>query len=114
MVLNNCCHLPHHPLPPSECPLLCIFYAEFDNIVGPRVCYQSPRGFMHHNVDIEIDDLNGTLEEAFLAVLPVKEKIHQFDLNSDSSRQDPTGIMYYWSWSPKHISNQSPHNEETV
>jgi hypothetical protein len=48
---------------------------------------------MHYNVDIEIDDLNGTLEEAFLAVLPAKEKIHQFDLNSDSSRQDPTGII---------------------
>ena len=78
------------------------------------MCYQSPRGFMHHNVDIEIDDLNGVLERFFLAVLPAKEKFHQFDLNSDSSRQDPTGIMYYWSWSPKHISNQSPHNEETV
>ena len=34
-------------------------------------------------------------------MLPAKEKIHQFDLNSDSSRQESD--RYYWSWSPKHI-----------
>ena len=59
---------------------------------------------MHHNVDIEIDYLNGALEEAFLAVLPAaKEDIHKFDLNGDSSKQESD--RYYWSWSPKHISN---------
>jgi hypothetical protein len=69
---------------------------------------------MHQNVDIEIDDLNGALEEAFLAVLPAKEKIKdvtcsikgekkKFNVSSDSSRQESD--RYYWSWSPKHISN---------
>lgn len=65
---------------------------------------------MHHNVDTEINDLNGALEEAFLAVLPAKEKIKDVissiegeRQNSDSSRQESD--RYYWSWSPKHISN---------
>ena len=44
------------------------------------------KGIYASNLDIEIDDLK--LERFFLAVLPAKEKIHQFDLNSDSSRQD--------------------------
>ena len=46
------------------------------------------KGIYASNLDIEIDDLNGVLERFFLAVLPAKEKIHQFDLNSDSSRQN--------------------------
>ena len=45
------------------------------------------KGIYASNLD-KIDDLNGVLERFFLAVLPAKEKIHQFDLNSDSSRQD--------------------------
>ena len=58
------------PLPPRECPLLCAFYAEFDIVVGPRVCYQSPRGFMHLDVDVGIDDVHCMLEETFRAVMP--------------------------------------------
>ena len=34
-------HLPK-PRRTSRCPLFCVFYAEFDNVVGPRVCFQSP------------------------------------------------------------------------
>lgn len=46
-------------------PLLCVFYAEFDNAVGPKICFQHPKGFMdicilnydkevsnHHNCDL--------------------------------------------------------------
>ena len=30
----------------SSKPLLCIFYAEFDNTVGTKICFQHPKGFM--------------------------------------------------------------------
>ena len=29
-----------------QSPLLCIFYAEFDNTIGPKICFQFPVGFM--------------------------------------------------------------------
>ena len=32
------------PLFPHKCPLLCAFYAKFDIVVRPSVCFQSPRG----------------------------------------------------------------------
>ncbi len=32
------------PLLPHKCSLLCTFYAKFDIVLRPRVCFQSPRG----------------------------------------------------------------------
>ncbi|KAL7473043.1 hypothetical protein ACHAXS_013456 [Conticribra weissflogii] len=32
------------PAPPSKCPLLCVFYAEFDIVVGPKVCFNINEG----------------------------------------------------------------------
>lgn len=36
------------PLSPSKCPLLCCFYVEFDNTVGPKICFQVPNKFMNY------------------------------------------------------------------
>ncbi|KAL7553558.1 hypothetical protein ACHAWF_016846 [Thalassiosira exigua] len=58
------------PLPPSKCPLLCVFYAEFDIVVGPKVCFQSPNKFMQFDVDVGYDDVHTALEETFQAVVP--------------------------------------------
>ena len=58
------------PLPPSKCNLFCAFYAEFDIVVGPKVCFQSPTGFMDADVDAGLDDIHSSLEETFQAVKP--------------------------------------------
>jgi len=71
------------PAPPSKCPLLCVFYAEFDIVVGPKVCFSSPSKFMNLDVSVTNNDggggfggevganeVNAALEEAFSSVLP--------------------------------------------
>lgn len=57
-------HLPP-PLPPKRCPLLCCFYAEFDNIVGPQIVHQSPPNFMGLSMDVSLDQIHSLLKETF-------------------------------------------------
>ena len=58
------------PLPASKCNLFCVFYAEFDIVVGPKVCFQSPTRFMDADVDAGLDDIHTSLEETFQALQP--------------------------------------------
>ena len=51
--------------PVSSCPLLCVFYAEFDNIVGPKICFQSPPKFMDCDIGITPDEIDALLEKMF-------------------------------------------------
>lgn len=53
------------PKPPSQCPLLCCFYAEFDNKVGPKICYQSPEGFMEQDISLSAKELENGLHRVF-------------------------------------------------
>ncbi|KAI2504101.1 Nitrogen permease regulator 2 [Fragilaria crotonensis] len=53
------------PLPPKRCPLLCCFYAEFDNIVGPQIVHQSPPNFMSQLMDVSLDQIHSLLKETF-------------------------------------------------
>lgn len=53
------------PRDPEQCPLFCSFYAEFDNKVGPKICYQSPRYFMDQDIAITIDEIHDTLYKSF-------------------------------------------------
>jgi hypothetical protein len=46
-------------------PLLCCFYAEFDNKVGPRVCYQSPKKFMEADIRENMEGFEQKLDEEF-------------------------------------------------
>lgn len=54
-----------NPKQPSKCPLFCCFYAEFDNKVGPRIRYQSPRNFMDQNIQISVSKIHKILQETF-------------------------------------------------
>ena len=56
------------PRPPEKCALLACFYAEFDNKVGPKVCYQSPRGFMDQPVNIPLTRVYDILRDAFAQI----------------------------------------------
>ena len=53
------------PKPPSQCPLLCCFYAEFDNKVGPKICYQCPEGFMEQDIRLSSTELENGLHRVF-------------------------------------------------
>ena len=57
--------LPKPRKPISSCPLLCAFYAEFDNIVGPMICYQSPPKFMDSDINLSTDEIDSLLESFF-------------------------------------------------
>jgi len=53
------------PHPPSQCKLFCCFYAEFDNIVGPQVSFQAPKGFMEKDIFLTVDRIHDELSAAF-------------------------------------------------
>ena len=93
---TNLDHRKYLPRPrhPSECPLLCAFYAEFDIIVGPRVCYQSPRGFMQFDVDVGIDDVHNALEETFKSVFSKEdgeEEVGEVEKEGEKEEEEEDG-----------------------
>ena len=53
------------PLHESKCPLLCVFYAEFDNVVGPVVCRQAPEGFMDLDIGASYTEMEQALKASF-------------------------------------------------
>jgi len=75
------------PLHPSNCPLLCCFYGEFDNTVGPTVCFQSPEGFMSRDVDISSQEVEHILSDLFVRVKAQKLR-HQQQLLLPKSSED--------------------------
>lgn len=56
------------PLDVSECPLFCCFYAEFDIKVGPKICFQSPQGFMEQDMEVSIDKIHNILQSSFQSI----------------------------------------------
>jgi hypothetical protein len=55
----------YKPREPDQCPLFCAFYAEFDNKVGPKICYQSPKHFMDQDISISINEIHEILSKSF-------------------------------------------------
>ena len=53
------------PKRPQKCSLFCVFYAEFDIKVGPKICFQSPQKFMDNDITISIDDIHKCLSDEF-------------------------------------------------
>lgn len=53
------------PLSPDKCPLFCCFYAEFDIKVGPKVCFQSPHGFMDKDMSLPTETMHDILAKTF-------------------------------------------------
>jgi len=55
------------PLPrdPTQCPLFCCFYAEFDNRAGPKIVFQSPKTFMDQEIQVPAERVHKLLEGAF-------------------------------------------------
>lgn len=76
------------PLPrprhPSKCPLFCCFYAEFDNKVGPKVCFETPRGFMEQEIDLPVERVHDILFDTFAEIRGSE--------NTNKPRRAPTVI----------------------
>mmetsp|Transcript_6054 Transcript_6054/g.11477 ORF Transcript_6054/g.11477 Transcript_6054/m.11477 type:complete len:1004 (-) Transcript_6054:21-3032(-) len=53
---------------PSNCNLFCSFYAEFDNVVGPKVSYQAPKYFMDHDIAITTAEIEQLLAQSFKTI----------------------------------------------
>lgn len=110
------------PLPSSKCNLFCVFYAEFDIVVGPKVCFQSPTGFMDADVDAGLDDIHNSLDETFQALQPgsfsatnrpstettdkLGDCIRLLDQPGTPKKEGPLHTVSqqdsdeYWDWSP--------------
>ena len=92
------------PLPPSKCPLLCVFYAEFDNVIGPTVTFQSPNKFMHFDVSVGPEEIYQALKETFQSVnnSQTRGEMKQNAVNSDDywNTAKNTSSDNYWNWSP--------------
>jgi len=56
------------PMDSTACPLFCCFYAEFDNIVGPKICFQSPPNFMEKDISTPTEHIHRLLEETFQTI----------------------------------------------
>jgi len=62
------------PRRPSKCPLFCAFYSEFDNVVGPKLCFQSPANFMQSPITADVSDIHKLLAKEFDLLFPSAKK----------------------------------------
>jgi hypothetical protein len=74
--------LPSPPRPPQKCPLYCCFYAVFDNKVGPKMACQSPKNFMHHDINISTEQIHDLLAKTF-------SKYNKTNKKSNKSKHNP-------------------------
>ena len=107
------------PLSASKCPLLCAFYAEFDIVVGPMVCFQSPSKFMFFDINVGQNEINQSLEETFQHIKQdVKMPENTNDKRPDSSEnttEQKIDTEDYWNWVTDENGNISePKDSETV
>ena len=79
------------PLPGHRCPLLCCFYAEFDNKVGPKICYQSPAGFMQQPIETPVELMEQRLDQTFREIS--QDPNAKSRINSDSLNDNDNSIF---------------------
>ena len=76
------------PLSPSKCPLFCVFYSEFDNVLGPKLCYQSPRYFMEQEIAVGVGDIHDLLAAEFESIFASSETKRNGKLTDDERRNE--------------------------
>lgn len=105
------------PLPPSKCPLLCVFYAEFDIVVGPMVCFQSPSKFMFFDINVGQNEINQSLEESFQSIMTntnLEDSQTSIDVTQRRSNiTDTIDIDDYWNWTTDEVVGNSAETEST-
>jgi len=103
------------PKHPSKCPLFCCFYAEFDIKLGPKVCYQSPRNFMEHEIDLPVEQVHQILADTF-EKLQKNPSSRSRSTSHDKSdpRSDSTGNDGEGSSDPVGRGNASDTNREVA
>ena len=89
------------PRRPSKCPLFCAFYSEFDNVVGPKLCFQSPAHFMQSPITADVEEIHNLLAKEFDLIFPPVSKKEKKSTHEGSSK--PVDEV-----SKKSAKNQSP------
>jgi hypothetical protein len=90
-----CVGLSQTPKPPSRCPLFCCFYAEFDNKVGPKICYESPKKFMEQDIRIPVHKMEESLADAFDQFQPHNEipaTMHTVPADNDDDKNNDDDV----------------------
>jgi len=86
--------LDHPPLPiprkASKCPLFCCFYAEFDNVVGPKISFESPQGFMEQSTDVSLSKIYKLLATNFDRILAENGAVKKSAKDNEPARTTPT------------------------
>lgn len=97
------------PLPSAKCPLLCVFYAEFDIVVGPMVCFQSPSKFMFSDINVGQNEINQSLEESFQHIMQSyntqNTQTSDKGASAENIFENHVGLDDYWNWATEEISN---------
>lgn len=71
--------------PISQCSLLCCFYAEFDNTVGPKICYQYPLQFMEQDIQSTSTQFEEVLHKALHSENSIQTASQVKDTNLDGT-----------------------------
>ena len=93
----------NRPLPtpklPSQCPLLSVFYAEFDNKVGPKICYQSPENFMEQDIRMKATEMEHLLFGVFEGNSSSVPKTVETTKPNEEGDEDPSQFWIFNSCS---------------
>jgi len=81
------------PRRPSKCPLFCVFYSEFDIIVGPKLCYQSPDAFMDSEITVGIENIHDLLAKEFASVFPPEKEKEQPQQQHSKAEENWEGLV---------------------
>ena len=76
------------PMNPSECHLLCVFYAEFDNSVGPKVYADSPVNFMSKDIHLTLQEARQALCTTFTKV---QVRSNENEIKSNEEENNTSG-----------------------
>ena len=108
------------PRRPSRCPLFCAFYSEFDNVVGPQLCFQSPANFMQSPITADVGDIHKLLAKEFDLIFPSTEETKKekneegTSMPSEGKSQEPTQNSLSSSPSPQNNVGEQIGNDSQV
>lgn len=80
-------------LAPNKFPLLCIFYAEFDNIVGPTICEDAPKGFMELDIQTSLKTMEQTVKRYLTTTSEEKQEEDILIISQDAAKRKNDTVL---------------------
>jgi hypothetical protein len=105
---------PQLPIPkaPAKCPLFCVFYSEFDIKVGPVLCFQSPKRFMDHDIEISTDKIHSILGATFERLSPSQEDSSNNDEDDNDGNLKSSKSAVQEAQSEQNMDGDTPTTKE--